>query len=47
MGRIKVHEDGDTELSTPGSAMVLTSPNGKKWRVTVDVDGELQTQAVP
>lgn len=34
---------GDLELPAAASAIVLTSPNGKKWRITVDDDGNLQT----
>jgi len=34
---------GDLELPTAASAIVLTSPNGKKWRITVDDDGNLHT----
>jgi hypothetical protein len=43
--KMAVHDDGDLELPEQGSAVVLTSPNGKKWRITVDDDGQLHTAA--
>lgn len=41
--KLAVEDSGDLSLPTPASAVVLTSPNGKQWRVTVDNDGHLQT----
>jgi hypothetical protein len=41
--KLAVDDRGDVELPAPSSALVLTSPNGKHWRVTVDNDGKLQT----
>jgi hypothetical protein len=44
--KMAVHDNGDLELPSLASAIVLTSPNGKKWRITVDDNGELHTTAV-
>lgn len=44
--KLTVEDSGDLTLPTPASAMVLTSPNGKQWRVTVDNDGQLHTSSV-
>lgn len=41
--RLVVEDDGDVTLPTPASALVLISPNGKKWRVTVDDNGGLHS----
>jgi hypothetical protein len=41
--RMAVKDNGDVELPAAASALVLTSPNGKHWRVTVDDNGKLQT----
>jgi hypothetical protein len=42
-GRMVVTDGGDLELPTPGAGVVLRSPNGKRWRVSVDDEGRLQT----
>jgi hypothetical protein len=42
-GRFEVTDQGDLELPTPGAGIVLRSPNGKRWRITVDDEGRLQT----
>jgi hypothetical protein len=41
--RLIIDDNGDVNLPAPSSAVVLASPNGKRWRVTVDNDGQLQT----
>jgi hypothetical protein len=41
--RIAIHDNGDIELPAAASGLILTSPNGKKWRITVDESGQLQT----
>lgn len=41
--RLTIHDDGDVELPALASAVVLTSPNGRKWRITVNDEGQLQT----
>jgi hypothetical protein len=43
--KMAIHDDGDVELPVPASAIVLASPNGKKWRITVDDSGQLHTAA--
>ena len=43
--KLAIHNNGDVELPAPGSAIVLTSPNGNKWRITIDDDGRLHTTA--
>jgi hypothetical protein len=42
---LAVSEDGDVELLQPGSGVVLPSPDGARWRLTVDNAGVLK--AVP
>ena len=41
--KMVVNDTGDVELPVEGSAVILTSPMGKRWRVTVDDDGNLKT----
>jgi hypothetical protein len=41
--KLEIRDNGDLILPTASSAVVLTSPNGRKWRLTVDNDGNLQT----
>jgi hypothetical protein len=42
--RLEVTDQGDLELPTPGAGIVLRSPSGKRWRVSVDDEGRLQTR---
>jgi hypothetical protein len=37
---------GDVEVASPGNGVVLRSPNGKRWRVTVDDEGRLETTSI-
>ena len=37
---------GDVEIEFSDSGFILTSPNGTKYRITVDNDGTLQTDEV-
>ena len=39
---LKVTDTGNVQLPTPGSAVVLTSPNGTEWHLTVDNSGNLK-----
>lgn len=39
--RLELHDNGDIELPTPGAGVILKSPNGKRWRLTVNDMGEL------
>ncbi|MEX2307952.1 MAG: hypothetical protein WD738_10190 [Pirellulales bacterium] len=41
--KLTIQDNGDLELPTAASALVLTSPNGKRWRITVDNDGALRS----
>lgn len=43
--KLEVSARGDVELQTNGAAVILRSPNGKRWRVTVDDSGQLQARA--
>lgn len=45
--RLEVSDQGDIELPTPGASVVLRSPNGKRWRISVDDEGRLQTRPAP
>jgi hypothetical protein len=45
--RLEVTDQGDLELPTPGAGIVLRSPNGKRWRISVDDEGWLQTRPAP
>jgi hypothetical protein len=45
--RLEVRDQGDLELPTPGAGIVLRSPSGKRWRVSVDDEGRLQTRPAP
>ena len=40
--KMKVHSTGDVELPVPAAGIVLTSPNGKKWRLGVTDTGDLR-----
>jgi hypothetical protein len=41
--KLSLRDNGDLNLPVPASALVLTSPNGKRWRITVGDDGKLQS----
>ena len=43
--QVSVHDSGDLELKKAGGGLVLTSAEGKKFRVTVSEQGELQVLA--
>lgn len=43
--RMHVSDRGDLALPTPGSAVVMTSPNGARWRLTVSDTGKLEVSA--
>ncbi|MFV1966225.1 MAG: hypothetical protein ACC628_12445 [Pirellulaceae bacterium] len=43
--RLEVTDRGDVELSSPGSAVIVRSPNGSRWRITVDDNGTLATKS--
>jgi hypothetical protein len=40
--KLQVTSSGDVELPTPGAGVILTSPNGKKWRLGVTDGGDLK-----
>jgi len=40
--KMKVTSAGDLELPVPAVGVVLTSPNGKKWRLGITDDGDLK-----
>jgi len=40
--RLKVRSGGDVEVSGAGAAVILRSPNGKRWRLSVDNSGRLE-----
>jgi hypothetical protein len=42
----RLTSSGDVELETPGAGVILTSPGGKKWRLSVSDDGKLTTSTV-
>jgi len=42
--RLVVHDNGDVELPGSAGAVILKSPGGKRFRVTVDDDGKLQVK---
>jgi hypothetical protein len=44
--KLRVTSDGDVEVPTPAAGMILTSPNGKKWRLGVTDQGDLDIQKV-
>jgi hypothetical protein len=49
---VKVHGqvnvvDHDIYINNPAKGIILTSPNGQCWRVTVGDDGSLATMAIP
>ena len=39
--QLEIHDHGDVEMPTPGAGVILRSPNGKRWRLTVNDAGEL------
>ena len=41
---LEVKSVGELELPNPGSAVVLKSPNGRRWRLSVDDGGNLQVK---
>jgi hypothetical protein len=41
--QIAIRDDGTIDLPAQESAVILTSPNGKRWRITVDDNGQLHT----
>jgi hypothetical protein len=40
-GHLRVH-GGDVEVMAPGGGILLRSPNGRRWRLTVDDGGRLR-----
>jgi hypothetical protein len=42
--KLEATSAGDLELPTPGSGLILTSPNGKKWRLAITDSGDLKTE---
>ena len=42
-----VFTDGELEVADPSHGVVLASPNGSRWRVTVDDQGDLQAVVIP
>jgi hypothetical protein len=43
--KFTVNDDGDVELPKPGAGVILRSPNGKRWRIAVNDNGELSVSA--
>ena len=41
VNRLELHDNGDLELPTLGGGVILRSPNGRRWRLTVNDAGEL------
>lgn len=44
--RVEVTDSGDVELSSIGSGVILRSPNGKRWKLTVSNSGRLRADPV-
>ncbi|MCC6492775.1 MAG: hypothetical protein IT424_07125 [Pirellulales bacterium] len=44
--KLKATSAGDLELPTAGASIMLTSPNGKRWRLSVSDDGDLRTEEI-
>jgi hypothetical protein len=42
---LKINSNGDLELPKEASAIVLRSPNGKRWRLTIDDNGALAVKS--
>jgi hypothetical protein len=42
--KLEATSAGDLELPTPGAGLILTSPNGKRWRLAVTDSGDLKTE---
>jgi hypothetical protein len=42
--RLEVSDRGNLELPSAGSGVILRSPNGKRWQLTVDDSGQLSTR---
>jgi hypothetical protein len=45
--KMTVTNSGDIELPTPGAGIVLKSPNGKRWRLSVSDEGSLRVEQAP
>ena len=45
-GKVSISATGDVEISDPTAGVILTSPNGTRFRLTVGNDGTLSTEAV-
>jgi hypothetical protein len=45
--RISFHENGAVELLGPGAGLILRSPGGGRWHLTVDDRGQLTTETRP
>lgn len=43
--KLTVTSTGELEVATPGAGLILTSPNGKKWRLAVSDHGALTINA--
>jgi hypothetical protein len=41
------HDNGTLELLTPGAGIILQSPKGNKWQISVNEEGELITKKSP
>jgi hypothetical protein len=44
---VRVFGNGDVYLNTPAASVILTSPNGKCWKQSVDNNGVLKSILVP
>lgn len=44
-GKVSISATGDVEISDPTAGVILTSPNGSRFRLTVGDDGTLSTEA--
>lgn len=45
--KLKVTDSGDVELATPGAGVVLKSPNGKRWRLSITDEGSVRVDEAP
>ena len=43
---VEIDSEGNIEMVNPNSGLIMTSPNGSKFKITVDDEGNLETTAV-
>lgn len=42
---VEIDSEGNIEMVNPNSGLIMTSPNGSKFKITVDDEGNLETSA--